>query len=77
MNFINHSFAYLRRTACINWDTTVKVLDELRAGVQARRKLRPQTNGSHNASAESLLTGTTSQKDFNDLSSLSVGQNAL
>lgn len=24
--------------ACIDWDTTVKVLDRLRQGVQARRK---------------------------------------
>ena len=32
--------------ACISWDATVKVLDRLREGVQARRKLRPaQTNG--------------------------------
>lgn len=64
-------------TACINWDTTVKVLDELRAGVQARRKLRPQTNGSHNSDDALSNSASKANGDFNDLSSLKVGQNAL
>jgi hypothetical protein len=58
----------------MNWETTRKVLDNLRAGVQARRKLRPQSNGAVNNDVPQAGNAT---PDFNDISSLRVGQNAL
>jgi hypothetical protein len=54
----------------------VKVLDGLRAGVQARRKLRGANNSSHNATLPAS-NGANGHTDFNDLSSLRVGQNSL
>jgi 3-deoxy-7-phosphoheptulonate synthase len=58
--------------ACIDWDTTVKVLDGLRQGVQARRKLLSKAGGvaGLDAQLEALGTPASEQKDFNDLSFL-------
>ncbi|GAA99525.1 uncharacterized protein L969DRAFT_86787 [Mixia osmundae IAM 14324] len=55
--------------ACLNWQDTVKVLDNLRRGVNIRRQLR-QTNG-HTQDPEALLAKHRPQEqDFNDLSQL-------
>ena len=35
--------------ACINWETTVDVLQDLAEGVRARRKVQPHSNGSNGA----------------------------
>lgn len=59
----------------MDWATTVKVLDRLREGVQARRKLRGYSNGEHNSSLPGV--NGNGQADFNDISSLRVGQNTL
>lgn len=64
-------------SACIDWETTVSVLDNLRAGVQARRKLRGANGTSSNLESSIASSKTNGQHDFNDLSSLKVGQNAL
>lgn len=66
--------------ACIDWQTTIEVLDGLRKGVQARRKLRG-SNGINGTHVQDLLHKTSSHAnghhDFNDISSLRVGQMAL
>lgn len=57
--------------ACIDWDTTVKVLDTLRQGVQARRKLH---GGNSRRGIDNRALATESErtasvdgrKDFND-----------
>jgi 3-deoxy-7-phosphoheptulonate synthase len=62
--------------ACIDWETTVKVLNSLRQGVQARRKLLPSTSGVNDLQAQmEALTPSTEQKDFNDLSFLKAKPN--
>jgi len=65
--------------ACINWDTTVKVLDRLREGVRARRNLRPSNGAVGNLDhlIASKTNGVNGHHDFNDLSTLRVGQTAL
>jgi len=73
--------------ACINWQTTVEVLDNLRKGVQARRKLRASraseqgqhvnghssTSSVNGQSSHSSPANGTASKEFNDLSTLNVG----
>ena len=67
--------------ACLNWQDTVEALDTLRAGVQARRKLRP-TNGANGSINDEFLAtagkanGASGSGDFNDLSALRVGPQA-
>lgn len=52
--------------ACIDWDTTVKVLDRLREGVRARRQIRAQ-KGTAVVNEVSRKEG---QGEFNPLSAL-------
>ncbi|GAA5968723.1 hypothetical protein JCM21900_000451 [Sporobolomyces salmonicolor] len=55
--------------ACINWTTTVQVLDNLRAGVQARRKLLGPRTGIDNRPLSSVRDRELSadgRRDFND-----------
>ena len=66
--------------ACIDWATTVKVLDGLREGVRARRKLVP-TSGQQLSEGLSRVMGNglqngreQAEKVFNDLSSLKFGR---
>lgn len=64
----------------MDWQSTVKSLDSLRAGVQARRKLRIANGSSGNLNEEFLAAGangSNATQDFNDLSALRVGQQAL
>ena len=65
--------------ACMDWDTTVTTLNNLREGVRARRKLRG-ANGTNDILSHGLVNGTANgngHQDFNDLSTLSVGQHSL
>ena len=56
--------------ACIDWKTTVEVLEKLRAGVQARRALMPRaTNGHTNDISAPNGTGSI-EAEFNDISLL-------
>lgn len=52
--------------ACIDWDTTVKTLDRLREGVQARRRIRAQ-NGT---AVVNELSRTEQNGEFNPLDSV-------
>ena len=64
--------------ACLDWEATVKVLDNLREGVRARRQLRPTESAldahGHLVNGSSKANG---YHDFNDISVLRVGQHAL
>lgn len=65
--------------ACMDWETTVATLNNLREGVRARRKLRG-ANGTNDILSHGLVNGTANgngHQDFNDLSTLSVGQHSL
>ncbi|GAA5997753.1 3-deoxy-7-phosphoheptulonate synthase [Rhodotorula paludigena] len=55
--------------ACIDWETTVKVLNTLRSGVQARRKLTGGRRGIDNralATASERASSVNGHRDFND-----------
>ena len=45
--------------ACINWDTTVEVLEQLAGAVRARRALKPkELNGLNGLNGVALTNGT-------------------
>ncbi|POY70127.1 putative 3-deoxy-7-phosphoheptulonate synthase [Rhodotorula taiwanensis] len=60
--------------ACIDWNTTVKVLNKLREGVQARRKLQGEGKARRGIDNRALATpgerngSVDGRKDFNDTS---------
>ncbi|GAA5825526.1 hypothetical protein JCM11251_000273 [Rhodosporidiobolus azoricus] len=61
--------------ACISWDTTVSVLDTLRAGVQARRKLVGKRSGIDNRPLDTVRERELSRdgkRDFNDVSTFAT-----
>ncbi|GAA6007785.1 hypothetical protein JCM10207_004873 [Rhodosporidiobolus poonsookiae] len=56
---------------CISWETTVKTLDKLREGVQARRKLNGSRRGINNtplSTARERELSRDGKRDFNDVS---------
>lgn len=62
-----------RSDACISWDTTVQVLDKLRAGVRARRALLGANGGGRKgidnrvlATASERASSAQGVRDFND-----------
>ena len=44
--------------ACIDWDTTVEVLEQLASAVRARRELKPQEPNGLNGVSSSQANGT-------------------
>ena len=52
--------------ACINWDTTVSVLNKLREGVRARRARTPESANPTRKANENVLPNALNQGGFND-----------
>jgi hypothetical protein len=61
--------------ACVDWETTVKMLDTLRKGVQERRR-KNGTTPTTSSTATPVTNGHSATKEFNDLSTLHVARGA-
>lgn len=60
--------------ACISWETTVSVLDKLRAGVQARRANTPATANPVVKANEIAMPNALDQGGFNDAALATLGK---